>query len=150
MGEYEKQQEYKELNKKRSDEEYAKQQEYKKQKDKRDDEEYAKEQEYKKQNDKRGPAITKRDDEEYAKQQEYKKQNDKRGKEMTDEEYSKLQEFKQLNKKRRVLAGVSVSLGPTQLGTKMGTITTSTDFLLNQRILHKKSCLWFLKYIFDK
>merc|ERR550525_29793 len=31
-----------------------------------------------------------------------------------------------------LLAGVSVSLGPTQLGTKMGTITTSTDFLLNQ------------------
>merc|ERR1712107_401385 len=31
-----------------------------------------------------------------------------------------------------LLAGVSVSLGPTQLGTKMRTITTSTDFLLNQ------------------
>merc|ERR1712004_286272 len=31
-----------------------------------------------------------------------------------------------------LLAGVSVSLAPTQLGTKMGTTTTSTDFLLYQ------------------
>merc|ERR1719186_308346 len=64
--EYEKQQEFKELN--RDDEEYAKQQEYKKQND-RSDEEYAKEQAFKKQND--------RSDEEYAKEQAFKKQNDR-------------------------------------------------------------------------